>query len=144
MNEGKPRTESFTLLFADDDPDDRFLIEHAFSAAALPGTLLVVGNGEELLDYLFRRARYAQPGLSPRPSCILLDLNMPRKDGREVLWDIKQHPDFKHLPIVVLTTSDSQADKDYCSELGVSAYVTKPGNFTDLVALMKRIEVLCL
>jgi two-component system, response regulator len=81
--------------------------------------------------------------LSPRPSCILLDLKMPRKDGREALWEIKENPGLRELPIIVLTTSDSQHDKEYCVELGVSDYITKPGSFAELIRLMKRIEVGC-
>jgi CheY-like chemotaxis protein len=129
---------------AEDDPDDRFLVERAFGASGLSGRVLFVEDGEELLDYLFRRARYADTTLSPRPSCILLDLNMPRKDGREALWEIRENPEFGNLPVIVLTTSDSQHDKEYCAELGVSDYVTKPGSFTELIGLMKKIEVLCL
>jgi CheY-like chemotaxis protein len=143
VNKDKPQTNSLIVLMAEDDPDDRFLIERAFSASGLSGKLLFVEDGEELLDYLFRRARYADTALSPRPSCILLDLKMPRKDGREALWEIKENPGLRELPIIVLTTSDSQHDKEYCVELGVSDYITKPGSFAELIRLMKRIEVGC-
>lgn len=139
MNEDMQRTDSFTILLAEDDPDDRFMMEQAFADSGLPGTLFFVEDGEELLDYLLRRKRYTKTNSSPRPSCLLLDLNMPRKDGREALWEIRQNPEFRDLSVVVLTTSDSQRDKEYCAELGVSDYVTKPSSFAELIDLMKKI-----
>jgi len=142
MSEQKPPIELRTVLMAEDDADDRLLIERAFNASGLSGRLFFVEDGEELLDYLFRRAGYAETD-SPRPSCLMLDLNMPRKDGREALWEIRQDPEFRDLPIVVVTTSDSERDKEYCAELGVIDYITKPGSFTELIDLMQRIEGLC-
>ena len=143
MTGNKRQTDFFTILSAEDDPDDRFMMEQAFADSGLSGTLLFVEDGEELLDYLLRRKRYTEINSSPRPSCILLDLNMPRKDGREALWEIRQIPEFRELSIVVLTTSDSQRDKEYCGKLGVSDYVTKPNSLTELIDLMKKIGGLC-
>jgi len=144
MKEDKRQPDPFTILLAEDDPDDRFIIEEAFQESQFLGTLLFVEDGEELLDYLLRRGRYAEKISAPRPSCILLDLNMPRKDGREALWEIKQNPKLRDVPVVVLTTSDSQRDREYCAELGVCDYVTKPSSFNELVDLMNRIQRLSL
>ena len=143
MKADKQRTDSFTILLAEDDPDDRFMIAQAFAESYLSGTLLTVDDGEELLDYLLHRARYAEATSSPRPSCILLDLNMPRKDGREALLEIRQNPGLRDLPVVVLTTSDLQSDKEYCAALGICDYVIKPSRFDELIDLMKKIERLC-
>ncbi len=88
-----------TVLIADDDPEDRMLIEDAFEESRLANTLEFVVDGEDLLDYLYRRDGYSDPSASPRPGLILLDLNMPRKDGREALKEIKSDPDLRKIPI---------------------------------------------
>jgi CheY-like chemotaxis protein len=98
--------EFFTVLMAEDDPDDRFLMEQAFKDLRSKGELRFVEDGEELMDYLLHRGRYADPKQSPRPSLILLDLNMPRKDGRQALAEIKATSGLDKIPIVVWTTSD--------------------------------------
>ena len=144
MNHSDRQTESSIILIAEDDPDDRLVIEHAFKSSGLSSTLFFVKNGEELLDYLFRREKYAENEPSPRPVCILLDLNMPRKDGREALWEIRQNPAFKELPIIVLSTSDSERDKKYCAGLGVADYITKPDSFAGLMELINKIGGICL
>ncbi len=144
MNHSDRRNDSSIILIAEDDPDDRLVINHVFKESGLSGTLIFVQNGEELLDYLFRREKYAENEPSPRPACILLDLNMPKKDGREALWEIRQNPAFKELPIIVLSTSGSDHDKTYCSGLGVADYITKPDSFAGLMELMKKIGVICL
>src|SRR5579885_3500677 len=96
---------SITILLADDDADDRMLTKEALAESRLANDLRFVEDGEQLLDYLNRRGRYSSPQESPRPGLILLDLNMPRKDGREALRELKSDPNFRHIPIVVLTTS---------------------------------------
>ena len=144
MNHSDQKNDSSIILIAEDDPDDRLLIEHAFKASGLSSTLFFVENGEELLDYLFRREKYAEHEPSPRPACILLDLNMPKKDGREALLEIRQNPAFKELPIIVLSTSDSDHDRKYCAEFGVADYITKPDSFAGLMELMREIGVICL
>src|SRR5690242_476586 len=101
-------TRPITILLADDDPDDCLLAREALEESRLANDLHVVGDGEELLDYLHRRGAYEDPASSPRPGLILLDLNMPRKDGREALREIRQDPDLRRIPIVVLTTSRAE------------------------------------
>ncbi len=125
------------ILIAEDDPDDRFLIEQAFQTNSLPGSLFFVEDGEELLDYLLGREKFAANGPTV-PECLLLDLKMPRKDGREALREIRQNPEFADLRIMVLSTSDSEDDKKYCKELGVTDYMTKPDSFTGLLELVEK------
>src|SRR5829696_9682125 len=97
-----------TILMADDDPDDRQLTREAFEEARLANDLRFVEDGVELLDYLYRRGKYADPASSPRPSIILLDLNMPRKDGREALSEIKADAQFRGIRVIVMTTSKAE------------------------------------
>jgi two-component system, response regulator len=127
----------FTVLMAEDDPDDRFLIEQAFLELESRGDLRFVEDGEELINYLFRSGKYADPSLSPRPSLILLDLNMPKKDGREVLTEIKKDPELQKIPVVVWTTSNEIEDKIACRKAGASKYVTKPIDYAGLVDAVK-------
>src|SRR5215813_3683121 len=102
--------EQVEILMADDDPDDRMMAARALREYRLKNNIRFVENGEELLDYLHHRGRYADPTSSPRPGLILLDLNMPRKDGREALAEIKADPDLRTIPVVVLTTSSAEED----------------------------------
>jgi CheY-like chemotaxis protein len=125
--------ESFTVLMAEDDPDDRFLMELTFKELRIKGELRFVENGEELVDYLLRRGYYADPKHSPQPSLILLDLNMPKKDGRQALTEIKSAPELQKIPVVVWTTSDFEEDRAKCREAGAIAYLTKPTGFVKLV-----------
>src|SRR4051794_1239247 len=99
-----------TILMADDDPDDRELTREAFVESRLANDLRFVQDGEELLDYLYRRGKYADPATSPWPSVILLDLNMPKKDGREALREIRAEPRFRGIRVVVMTTSKAEQD----------------------------------
>ncbi|MGD1994685.1 MAG: response regulator [Anaerolineae bacterium] len=126
-----------TILMAEDDPDDRLLAQEAMEEARLANELYFVGDGDELMDYLHRRGEYAAPGSSPRPGLILLDLNMPRKDGREALEEIKADPVLRRIPIVVLTTSKAEEDILRSYDLGVNAYIAKPVTFESLVGVMK-------
>src|SRR5215510_3075528 len=112
---GKP----ITILMADDDADDREMTREAFEESRLANDLRFVEDGVELLDYLQRRGKYADPTTSPRPGLILLDLNMPRKDGREALREIKADPNLKNIRVVVLTTS--KADEDIHRTYGLTA-----------------------
>ena len=111
---------------ADDDPGDRLLAAEALKDARLINELRFVENGEELMDYLLARGKFAPPAEEPRPGLILLDLNMPRKDGRTVLKEIKNHPDLCHIPIAVLTTSKDDADVYLSYDLGGHSYIVKP------------------
>jgi two-component system, response regulator len=128
-----------TILLADDDPDDRMLARDALDESRLANDLHEVVDGEELLEYLRRQGKYADPASAPRPGLILLDLNMPRKDGREALREIKADPDLRSIPVVVLTTSQAEEDIYRTYDLGVSSFITKPVSFEGLVAVMKAL-----
>ena len=113
------------------------LVKEAWEENILNNDLRFVEDGEDLTDYLKRRGKYADPKTSPRPDLILLDLNMPRKDGREALTEIKNDPDLKGIPIVVMTSSKSEEDIVRSYDLGVSSYMTKPVTFEGLVETLK-------
>jgi CheY-like chemotaxis protein len=125
------------ILLADDDPDDRKLTQDAFAENRLANMLHCVEDGEELMDYLHRRGKYSHLRGEALPGLILLDLNMPRKDGREALKEIKADPELRRIPIVVLTTSKAEEDIVRTYDLGVNSYVTKPVTFKSLVELIK-------
>jgi CheY-like chemotaxis protein len=126
-----------TILLADDDADDRMLTKEALAESRLANDLRFVEDGEDLLDYLHRRGRYASADAFPRPGLILLDLNMPRKDGREALREIKSDPNLRSIPIVVLTTSKAEEDIFRTYDLGVNSFITKPVTFDGLVGVMR-------
>ena len=128
-----------TILIAEDDPDDRFLTQKAFEEAQLTNTLQFVDNGEALLDYLYRRGQYANPNDAPRPSLILLDLNMPKIDGREALAEIKTNPNLRQIPIVIFSTSRAEKDIYNTYDLGASSFITKPVTFDALVEIMQTL-----
>lgn len=130
---------SIVILMADDDPDDRMLAQEAFEESRLSNDLLFVEDGEELMDYLLRRGRFAEPGSAPRPGLILLDLNMPRKDGREALREIKEHPELRRIPVVVLTTSKAEEDVLRTYDEGANSFITKPATFEGLVAVIRSL-----
>jgi len=132
------RLSCFTLLMADDDPDDRFLMEQVCRDHINCGKLRFVEDGEELMHYLRRRGKYANPKSSPRPTLILLDLNMPRKDGRQALMEIKSDPDLQSIPVTIWTTSDEKEDKVQCLKAGADEYVTKPPGYTELMNSIKK------
>jgi CheY-like chemotaxis protein len=127
------------ILLAEDDPDDCYLISEALSESEVPHRLFIVHNGEELIDYLHNRDKYSDSNKWPRPELILLDLNMPFKNGISTLEEIKSDPKFKRIPVVVLTTSESEEDISRTYEMGVSGFVTKPMTFTALVDAMRSL-----
>ncbi len=127
------------ILMADDDEDDYMLAREALLESRLTNELHFVKDGEELMDYLYRRAKYAQKSNSPRPGLILLDLNMPKKDGREALTEIKSDPNLRQIPVVVLTTSKAQDDIYEIYDLGANSFITKPVTFSSLVEVMKTL-----
>ncbi len=133
-------TKPITILMADDDPDDRQLTKEAFEEGRLINDVRFVENGEELMDYLRRQGRFAAPVEAPRPGLILLDLNMPRKDGRTVLKEIKNDPELRTIPVVVLTTSKADEDVYKSYDLGVNSYIVKPVTFEALVDIMQTLE----
>ncbi len=136
MKQGSP----ITILMAEDDEEDRMLTTEAFEEVKLANDLRFVNDGEELMDYLYRRGRYSNPESSPRPGLILLDLNMPKKDGREALKEIKSDSKLRQIPIVVLTTSKSEEDIFRTYDLGVNSFITKPVSFASLVAIVKTLS----
>ena len=121
------------ILMADDDEDDCLLAQAAFEDAALTGELRVVENGKKLLEYLRRQGEHANPDQAPRPDLILLDLNMPRMDGREALKVIKSAPLLKNIPVVIFTTSKEKRDVDFCMGAGVCDFITKPVEFEEWI-----------
>ena len=125
------------ILLADDDEEDRILTCEALTESRLSNDITCVTDGEDLMDYLQHRGKYAPPAEAPRPSVILLDLNMPKKDGREALREIKADSDLRQIPIVVLTTSKADEDIYRSYDSGASSFISKPVTFDSLVALMR-------
>ena len=128
-----------TILLADDDEEDRMLTSDALNESRVVNDLKFVEDGEDLLDYLYRRGKYDADS-APRPGLILLDLNMPKKDGREALREIKADPDLRRIPVVVLTTSKAEKDIYRTYDLGANSFIAKPVKFESLVTLMKEIK----
>ena len=125
---------------AEDDADDRLLVRDALAECHWNADLRFVENGEELLDYLLRQGKYRHAEQSPRPGLILLDLNMPKKDGREVLQDIRAHAELRRIPVVVLTTSRADTDIERIYELGANSFISKPVQFDGLVNVMRMLS----
>lgn len=135
----KTDSSSIIILMADDDREDRMLAQDALEEAHLDNELHFVTDGEDLMQYLCRTGRHEHLKGTPLPGLILLDLNMPKKDGREALAEIKANVNFKHIPIVVLTTSKAEEDIVRTYNLGVNSFVTKPVTFEGLVEVMKSL-----
>lgn len=135
----KGHQKTIIILMADDDEDDCLLAREALAASRLPIELRFVKDGEELMDYLYRRGHYTEEDTSPRPGLILLDLNMPKKDGREALKEIKADPSLRQIPVVVMTTSKAQDDIYSIYDLGANSFITKPVTFSSLVEVMKTL-----
>ncbi|MCK4882134.1 MAG: response regulator [Candidatus Omnitrophica bacterium] len=134
-----PKKESILILMADDDEDDRLMAKEALDEARLINKMDFVEDGEDLMDYLYRRGKYEELKDKPLPGLILLDLNMPRKDGREALKEIKADRKLQLIPIVVLTTSKAEEDVLRTYDLGVNSFITKPVTFEGLVEIMKNL-----
>lgn len=130
-------TDPKVILMAEDDSDDRLLIRDALAECQWDGELRFVEDGEELLDYLLRRGKHRDPGESPFPGLILLDLNLPKKDGREALREIKGDAELRRIPVVVLTTSQADTDIARTYDLGANSFITKPVQFDALVNVMR-------
>jgi CheY-like chemotaxis protein len=129
----------FTVLMAEDDPDDRLILEEAFRELGTSWDLRFVEDGEELMHYLLRSAKYTDGKLSPRPGLILLDLNMPMKDGLQALIEIKADPDLQEIPVAIWTTSNEREDKIRCQKAGADVFVTKPVGYAELVNTVRRL-----
>lgn len=127
------------ILMADDDDDDYLLTQKALKQSKLLNTLCRVHDGEELMDYLHKRGDFKEGTNCARPGVILLDLNMPRKDGREALKEIKSDPDLRDIPIVVFTTSKAEEDIYKSYQLGVNSFITKPVTFDGLIRVIQAL-----
>ena len=129
-----------SILVADDDPDDRMMIQEAFTENRIANQIVFVEDGEQLMAYLRREDLFAGHKDEPFPGIILLDLNMPKKDGREALRELKADPELCRIPIIVLTTSQAEEDIVRTYGLGVSSFITKPVSFEGLV---DAVRVIC-
>lgn len=127
------------ILVADDDEEDRMLIQDAMEESKLLNPLHFVVDGQEVMDYLLRKGKFVDSEKNPLPGLILLDLNMPKMDGREVLKEIKSNPELRAIPIIVLTTSKAEQDILRTYDLGVNSYITKPVTFDGLVDIVKNL-----
>ena len=128
-----------TILMADDDDDDRLMTKDALLESRVANNFYFVCDGVELMEYLRNEGSFSDRSRSPRPNLILLDLNMPRKDGREALLEIKSDPELRAIPVVILTTSKQEEDKIKGYNLGAASYISKPVSFEGLVSLMKTL-----
>ena len=128
-----------TILLVEDDPGDQELTRRALKHDSLNVDLRIVHDGEQALDYLFRRGEFEDPATSPTPELILLDLNMPRKNGREVLTELKDHEHISRIPIVVLTTSEQEADILRSYDLGCNSYIQKPVEIDQFIASVRKL-----
>ncbi len=129
-----------TILIIDDDPADQFLVREAMETTNLNCDLRLASDGDEAIEYLYRRGRYRDQAAAPRPDLILLDLKMPRFDGRQVAKLIKSDPGLRAIPIVVLTSSALVEDVDDLYQIGVNSYMQKPLNFDDFTAALRDLS----
>ena len=132
-------SSTIRILMADDDPDDCMLTRDAFAEAHLINEISFVTNGQELLDYLRHQGKYAPPNSAARPNLILLDLNMPVKNGREALQEIKADPELRSIPVIILTTSQAEEEVLRAYDLGASSFITKPVLFESMIEIVKSL-----
>jgi len=132
--------EGITILMADDDPDDRLLMEDAMEEVHVANTFAFVEDGEQLMDYLYQRNSYSNLKGAPQPGLVLLDLNMPKKDGREALKEIKADPTLRRIPIIILTTSKAEEDILRSYDLGANSFIAKPVTFDKLVDIVRQLS----
>ena len=137
---GAEISERTVLLMADDDPADCLLTEKALRKADITCPLYVVHDGAELMDYLKQRGNYTDPAAAPRPSLILLDLNMPKVNGTEFLAQLREEPELNSIPVVILTTSNDERDIAASYALGANAYMVKPSAFDDMVSVAEVVK----
>jgi len=135
-----PALAALPILMAEDDDGDRFLTRKAMEKNRVANPLVTVENGEELLDYLYRRGKFSSSSSAPTPCFILLDLNMPRVDGREALKVIKSDEALKKIPVIVLTTSNAEEDILSCYGMGANSYITKPPTFEGLLKVVQSLK----
>ncbi|MFC8427401.1 response regulator [Streptomyces sp. NPDC057253] len=132
-----PAASPIDVLLVEDDPGDELMTREAFEDNKIGNTLHVVRDGEEALDFLYRRGEHTE---APQPDLILLDLNLPKYDGRQVLEKIKSDPELSHIPVVVLTTSAAEEDILRSYKLHANAYVTKPVDLDQFIAAVRQID----
>ena len=130
----------FTILIAEDDPDDRLIIKDALEEAGVHNVVHYVEDGQELMDYLYLRGKYSAPNNVSHPGIILLDLNMPKKNGQDALKEIKSDPKLKRIPVVVMTTSKRVEDVGIMYDLGANSYINKPTDFARFVMIVKTLS----
>jgi CheY-like chemotaxis protein len=132
-----PSARPIEVLLVEDDPGDVLMTQEAFADYKIANRLTVVTNGEDAIAYMHKQGRFAD---SPTPDLVLLDLNLPRRDGREVLRDIKEDADLRRVPVVILTTSEAEEDVLASYDLHANAYVRKPVDFDQFVAAVRAID----
>lgn len=135
-----PQPLSQPVLLVEDSPEDRETTIRAFRKAGVKNSIYTCEDGEEALDYLHRRGKFADPSKSPRPGVVLLDLNLPGTDGREVLEEIKSDVTLKRIPVIVLTTSSDPRDIDGCYDAGANTYMQKPVDLVGFVEAIARLR----
>ena len=133
-------SKPIVILLADDDQEDCYLIGEALNESHIPHQLILVEDGDDLLDYLYQRGKYFDQENWLRPGLILLDLNMPRKDGREALEEIRREPRLRRIPVVVFTNSRSEEDILRCYDLGISGFISKPTNYMGLLNAIQTLS----
>lgn len=133
------QAKTITILIAEDDADDRLLAQEALDRIETTKSVEFVENGEELMDYLLRRGSYSHLNNSPQPCLLIIDLNMPKKDGREAIKEIKTNPHLRQIPIIVFTTSKDPDDICNTYQLGINSYIAKPPSFEELTKIMKTL-----
>lgn len=132
-------TRNNIVLVVDDDADDRLLAKDAISECKANADFRFLNDGEELMDYLLWRNNYSDPTAAPRPSLILLDLNMPKKDGHEALKEIKARCELKQIPVVIFTTSSADTDVNRTYDMGANSFISKPATFGELVNVIRTL-----
>ena len=133
-------TPNQPILLVEDSPEDFETTQRAFRKAGLKNPIVLCADGDEALDFLHRRGRFADPALAPRPGIILLDLNLPGTDGRQVLEEVKSSPELRHIPVIVLTTSSDERDVAACYQAGANSYVQKPVDMDGFMRAIARLN----
>jgi len=133
--------EPFVVLMAEDNEHDILATQRAWKKNNIVNPLRIVKDGEECLDYLYRRGKYSEPGAAPRPGILLLDIKMPRLNGLAVLQHIRADENLHHLPVIILTTSKTEEDRFKSYDLGANAFITKPVGFENLAEAVKTIQL---
>jgi CheY-like chemotaxis protein len=133
--------QSFVVLMAEDSEHDIIATRRAWKKYSIANPLHIVRDGEECLDYLFQRGKYAELGSAPRPGILLLDINMPKKDGLTVLKMLRESQDLRRLPVIMLTTSKTEEDRVKSYDLGANAFITKPVGFQNFAEALRTIHL---